>query len=119
MQDGVGAATAESPIGTKQDDGAGAFALQHDLNARIVHWVSMSSIGCAHAQEEMAERVNTLGKDGDGKVGVGEVTAALTVPWHRLVPKTATHIRVRVQLIGHFKPCTTEIYLHIVARMAD
>ena len=28
-------------------------------------------------------------------------------------------VRVRVQLIGHFKTCTTEIYLHIVARMAD
>ena len=28
-------------------------------------------------------------------------------------------LRVRVQLIGHFEPCMTEIYLHIVARMAD
>ena len=28
-------------------------------------------------------------------------------------------VRVRVQLIGHLKPCMTEIYLHIVARMAD
>ena len=27
--------------------------------------------------------------------------------------------QVRVQLIGHFKPCMTDIYLHIVARMAD
>ena len=26
---------------------------------------------------------------------------------------------MRVQLIGHFEPCMTEIYLHIVARMAD
>ena len=26
---------------------------------------------------------------------------------------------MRVELIGHFKPCTTEIYLHIDARMAD
>ena len=26
---------------------------------------------------------------------------------------------MRVQLIGHFQPCMTEIYLHIVARMAD
>ena len=24
---------------------------------------------------------------------------------------------MRVQLIGHFKPCITDIYLHIVARM--
>ena len=30
-----------------------------------------------------------------------------------------TEEQVRVQLIGRFKPCTTEIYLHIVARMAD
>ena len=30
----------------------------------------------------------------------------------------ASH-RVRVQLIGHLQPCMTEIYLHIVARMAD
>ena len=28
-------------------------------------------------------------------------------------------VRVRVQLIGHLQPCMTEIYLHIVARMAD
>ena len=28
-------------------------------------------------------------------------------------------IRVRVQLIGHLFPCMTEIYLHIVAHMAD
>ena len=28
-------------------------------------------------------------------------------------------IRVRVQLIGLLEPCTTEIYLYIVARMAD
>ena len=26
---------------------------------------------------------------------------------------------MRVDLIGHFKPCMTEIYLHIDARMAD
>ena len=26
---------------------------------------------------------------------------------------------MRVQLIGHFEPCMTEIYLHIDARMAD
>ena len=26
---------------------------------------------------------------------------------------------MRVELIGHFKPCMTEIYLHIDARMAD
>ena len=26
---------------------------------------------------------------------------------------------MRVELIGLFKPCMTEIYLHIVARMAD
>ena len=26
---------------------------------------------------------------------------------------------MRVKLIGHFKPCMTEIYIHIVARMAD
>ena len=26
---------------------------------------------------------------------------------------------VRVELIGHFKPCMNEIYLHIDARMAD
>ena len=26
---------------------------------------------------------------------------------------------VRVELIVHFKPCMTEIYIHIVARMAD
>jgi len=26
---------------------------------------------------------------------------------------------MRVQLIGHFEPCMTDIYLHIDARMAD
>ena len=26
---------------------------------------------------------------------------------------------MRAELIGHFEPCTTEIYLHIDARMAD
>ena len=26
---------------------------------------------------------------------------------------------MRVELIGHFQPCMTEIYLHIGARMAD
>ena len=26
---------------------------------------------------------------------------------------------MRVELIGHFKPCMTEIYLYIDARMAD
>ena len=26
---------------------------------------------------------------------------------------------MRVELIGHFKPCMTDIYLHIDARMAD
>eukprot|EP01048_Picozoa_sp_COSAG05_P019906 COSAG05_NODE_3244_length_2213_cov_40.222751_2_plen_48_part_00 len=29
------------------------------------------------------------------------------------------YIRVRVHLIGHLQTCMTEIYLHIVARMAD
>ena len=29
------------------------------------------------------------------------------------------HCTMRAELIGHFKPCMTEIYLHIVARMAD
>ena len=28
-------------------------------------------------------------------------------------------ITMRVELIGHFQPCMTEIYLHIDARMAD
>ena len=28
-------------------------------------------------------------------------------------------VRVRADIIGHLKSCTTEIYLHIVARMAD
>ena len=28
-------------------------------------------------------------------------------------------VRMRVQLIGHLLPCMTDIYLHIVARMAD
>ena len=26
---------------------------------------------------------------------------------------------MRAELIGHFEPCMTEIYLHIYARMAD
>eukprot|EP01048_Picozoa_sp_COSAG05_P000400 COSAG05_NODE_11_length_38500_cov_831.349861_9_plen_37_part_00 len=26
---------------------------------------------------------------------------------------------MRAELIGHFQPCTTDIYLHIDARMAD
>ena len=26
---------------------------------------------------------------------------------------------MRVELMGHFKPCMTDIYLHIDARMAD
>ena len=33
----------------------------------------------------------------------------------RALPK----LSMRVELIGHFKPCMTEIYLHIDARMAD
>ena len=36
--------------------------------------------------------------------------------------ETITHIHsatMRVELIGHFKPCMTDIYLHINARMAD
>ena len=28
-------------------------------------------------------------------------------------------LRVRVHIIGHLQPCMTDIYLHIVARMAD
>ena len=32
------------------------------------------------------------------------------------VPSLTT---MRAELIGHFKPCMTEIYLHIDARMAD
>ena len=35
------------------------------------------------------------------------------------VTLAARTVRVRVQLIGHFEACMTEIYLHIGARMAD
>ena len=37
--------------------------------------------------------------------------------------RTKPHLRgrptMRAELIGHFQPCMTEIYLHIDARMAD
>ena len=37
-----------------------------------------------------------------------------------LVLKSIYHsLTMRVELIGHFKSCTTDVYLHIVARMAD
>ena len=29
------------------------------------------------------------------------------------------HCTMRAELIGHFEPCMTEIYLHIDARVAD
>ena len=35
------------------------------------------------------------------------------------VSRSSSSVRVRVQLIGHLQPCMTDIYLHIVARMAD
>ena len=37
----------------------------------------------------------------------------------RNIKSYSAGIRVRVHIIGHLQPCITEIYLHIVARMAD
>ena len=39
-----------------------------------------------------------------------------TKPIFNLTGVTRT---MRAELIGHFEPCMTEIYLHIDARMAD
>ena len=56
-------------------------------------------------------------------MGAGRVQTYATAapPDHReevgALPRTPC--TMRVELIGHFKPCMTEIYLHIVARMAD
>ena len=36
-----------------------------------------------------------------------------------VVERAIARCTMRAELIGHFKPCITEIYLHIVARMAD
>eukprot|EP01048_Picozoa_sp_COSAG05_P020170 COSAG05_NODE_3356_length_2127_cov_1.993261_3_plen_85_part_00 len=33
--------------------------------------------------------------------------------------KTVSYHTMRVELISHFKPCMTDIYLHFDARMAD
>ena len=48
-------------------------------------------------------------QDEDG-MAVPEARPHLTPP---------TQSTMRLQLIGHFEPCMTEIYLHIDARMAD
>ena len=37
----------------------------------------------------------------------------------RVPVRTACPTTMRVELIGHFQPCMTDIYLHIDARMAD
>ena len=34
-------------------------------------------------------------------------------------PSRLAHHTMRAELIGHFQPCMTDIYLHTVARMAD
>ena len=44
--------------------------------------------------------------------------AALCVD-RRAQPSRDQPATVRVDTIGHFKPCMTDIYLHIDARMAD
>ena len=36
-----------------------------------------------------------------------------------MLPHPNIRVRVRVHIIGHLQPCMTEIYLHIIARMAD
>ena len=52
------------------------------------------------------------------EMGVDVSSTAYTTFTHTLV-HTSTHIHtMRAELIGHFKACVTEIYLHIDARMA-
>ena len=51
---------------------------------------------------------------------VSEAIAAREQTRHMLQVLTGIiRATMRVELIGHFKPCMTEIYLHIDARMAD
>ena len=54
-----------------------------------------------------------IDKNGDGRLNQSEFLASCGKS------NDPYSLRVRVQLIRHFKTCTTEIYLHIVARMAD
>ena len=54
-----------------------------------------------------------------GGLTTGRKKPALVGPAAALPSSIGAEIRVRVQLIDHFKPCMTEICLHIVARMAD
>ena len=49
-----------------------------------------------------------------GSDGIGQ-----TVGTAASVAEPGTAGTMRVQLICHFKPCMTEIYLHIVARISD
>ena len=38
---------------------------------------------------------------------------------HAMRQHALHHCTMRAELIGHFKACMTDIYLHIAARMAD
>ena len=53
------------------------------------------------------------------ELGVGTDQFMSTVPT-RLLTRLLTHVRtMRADIIGHFKPCMTDICIHIDARMAD
>ena len=45
--------------------------------------------------------------------------SATATPFRQAQRKSVSVLTMRAELIGHFEPCMTEIYLHIDARMAD
>ena len=76
------------------------------------------------------------GKDGSttklGSFTKGDIVEVLRIAtnkcsgrWHgltvlqTLTPPTVLSGTMRAELIGHFEPCMTDIYLHIDAHMAD
>ena len=53
--------------------------------------------------------------DGNGEIGLNEFMA-----WYVALCDADASLRtMRAELIDHFEPCMTEIYLHVDARMAD
>ena len=54
-----------------------------------------------------------------GRTGLRPQSAGPVVAGQMQLPGMNGAPTMRAELIGHFKPCMTEIYLHIDARMAD
>ena len=63
-----------------------------------------------------AEKLDSEEASGAGARQFESCSGALDTAARFAPGKCAT---MRADIIGHFKPCTTEIYLHIDARMAD